>query len=129
MYTTTAAHIYRSERHVRIDIGKCMLDVGIFELDIYLQHINTTEVIQELTKKLSRYNLTRKPIVSSPQRHRSHAPLRKIIIRFKKTLLGVATERLPVFKRVTYGITQSAFWQHTVYFYIEPCFKLGQCIF
>jgi hypothetical protein len=59
MNTTTAAHIDRSERHVGIDIGKCMLDVCIFELDIYLQYPNTTEGIRELTKKLSRYNLTR----------------------------------------------------------------------
>jgi transposase len=59
MNTTTAAHIDRSERNVGIDIGKSMLDVCIFELDIYLQYANTPEGIRELTKKLSRYNLTR----------------------------------------------------------------------
>lgn len=59
MNTTTAAHIDRSERNVGIDIGKSMLDVCIFELDIYLQYPNTEEGIRELIKKLSRYNLTR----------------------------------------------------------------------
>jgi transposase len=59
MNTTTAAHIDLSERNVGIDIGKSMLDVCIFELDIYLQYANTPEGIRELTKKLSRYNLTR----------------------------------------------------------------------
>lgn len=59
MNTTTAAHIDRSERNVGIDIGKSMLDVCIFELDIYLQYANTPEGIRELLKKLSRYNLTR----------------------------------------------------------------------
>ena len=59
MNTTTAAHIDRSERNVGIDIGKSMLDTCIFELDIYLQHPNTTEGIRELLKKLSRYKLTR----------------------------------------------------------------------
>lgn len=59
MNTTTAAHIDRSERNVGIDIGKSMLDVCIFELDIYLQYANTPEGVRELTKKLSRYNLTR----------------------------------------------------------------------
>lgn len=59
MNTTTAAHIDRSERNVGIDIGKSMLDVCIFELDVYVKYPNTTEGIRELTKKLSRYNLTR----------------------------------------------------------------------
>lgn len=59
MNTTTAAHIDRSERNVGIDIGKSMLDVCIFEIDVYLQYPNTIEGIRELTKKLSRYNLTR----------------------------------------------------------------------
>jgi transposase len=59
MNTTTAAHIDRSERNVGIDIGKSMLDVCIFEPDVYLQYPNTSEGIRELLKKLSRYNLTR----------------------------------------------------------------------
>jgi transposase len=59
MNTTTAAHIDRSERHVGIDIGKSMLDVCIFEPDVYLQYPNTPEGIRELLKKLSRYKLTR----------------------------------------------------------------------
>ena len=59
MNTTTAAHIDRSERNVGIDIGKSMLDVCIFEPDIYLQYPNTPQGIRELLKKLSRYNLTR----------------------------------------------------------------------
>ena len=59
MNTTTAAHIDRSERNVGIDIGKSMLDVCIFEPDVYLQYPNTPEGIRELLKKLSRYNLTR----------------------------------------------------------------------
>jgi transposase len=59
MNTTTAAHINRSERHVGVDIGKSMLDVCIYELDIYLQYPNNSEGIRDLLKKLSRYNLTR----------------------------------------------------------------------
>lgn len=59
MNTTTAAHIDRSERNVGIDIGKSMLDVYIFEVDIYLQYPNTTEGIRALIQKLSRYKLTR----------------------------------------------------------------------
>lgn len=59
MNTTTAANIDRSERNVGIDIGKSMLDVCIFEPDIYLQYPNTPQGIRELLKKLSRYNLTR----------------------------------------------------------------------
>lgn len=59
MNTTTAAHIDRSEKHVGIDIGKSMLDVCIFEPDVYLQYPNTPEGIRELLKKLSRYKLTR----------------------------------------------------------------------
>ncbi|HTF94725.1 MAG TPA: transposase [Cellvibrio sp.] len=59
MKTTAAAHIDRNDRNVGIDIGKSMLDVCIFDLDIYLQYPNTTEGVRELTKKLSRYNLTR----------------------------------------------------------------------
>jgi transposase len=59
MNTTTAAHIDRSERNVGIDIGKSMLDVCIFEPDVYLQYPNTPQGIRELLKKLSRYNLTR----------------------------------------------------------------------
>jgi transposase len=59
MNTTTAAHIDRSERNVGIDIGKSMLDVCIFEPDVYLQYPNTPEGIRELLRKLSRYNLTR----------------------------------------------------------------------
>ena len=50
MNTTTAAHIDRSERNVGIDIGKSMLDVYIFELDIYLQQPNTLEGIRALLK-------------------------------------------------------------------------------
>lgn len=59
MNTTTSAHIDCRERNVGIDIGKSMLDVCIFELDVYLQYPNTPEGIRELLKKLSRYNLTR----------------------------------------------------------------------
>lgn len=59
MNTTTAAHIDRSERNVGIDIGKSMLDVCIYEVDVYAQFPNTPEGIRELLKKLSRYNLTR----------------------------------------------------------------------
>lgn len=59
MNTTTAAHIDRNERNIGIDIGKSMLDVCIFELDIYWQYPNTPEGIRELLKKLSRYKLTR----------------------------------------------------------------------
>ncbi|WP_369825635.1 transposase [Cellvibrio sp. PSBB006] len=59
MNTTTATHIDRSERNVGIDIGKSMLDVCIFELDIYLQYPNTPGGIRELLKKLSRYRLSR----------------------------------------------------------------------
>jgi len=59
MNTTTAAHIDHRERNVGIDIGKSMLDICIFEPDVYLQYPNTPEGIRELLKKLSRYNLTR----------------------------------------------------------------------
>ncbi|ACE85014.1 IS110 family transposase [Cellvibrio japonicus] len=59
MNTTTNAHIDCRERHVGIDIGKSMLDVCIYELDVYLQHPNTPEGIRTLLKKLSRYKLTR----------------------------------------------------------------------
>jgi transposase len=59
MKTTTAAHIDRSERHVGIDIGKSMLDVCIFELDVYLQYPNSAAGVRELLKKLARYKLTR----------------------------------------------------------------------
>ncbi len=59
MNTTTAAHIDRSERNLGIDIGKSMLDVCIFELDVYMRYTNTPEAIPELLKKLSRYKLTR----------------------------------------------------------------------
>lgn len=59
MNSTTAAHIDRSDRNVGIDIGKCMLDVCIFEPDVYAQYPNTPEGIRELLKKLSRYKLNR----------------------------------------------------------------------
>jgi transposase len=59
MNTTTAAHIDRSEKYVGIDVGKSMLDVCIFEPDVYLQYPNTPEGIRESLKKLSCYNLTR----------------------------------------------------------------------
>jgi len=59
MNTTTNAHIDRSERNVGIDIGKSMLDVCIFEVNIYLQYSNTTEGIRELLQQISRYNVTR----------------------------------------------------------------------
>ena len=59
MNTTTAAHINRSERNVGIDIGKSMLDMCIYEVDIYTQHPNTPEGIRQLLKQLSRYKVTR----------------------------------------------------------------------
>lgn len=59
MNTTTAVHIDRSERNVGIDIGKSMLDVCIYEVDVYLQYPNNLDGIRELLKKLSRYKLNR----------------------------------------------------------------------
>lgn len=59
MNTTTAAHINRSERNVGIDIGKSMLDMCIYEVDIYTQYPNTPEGIRQLLKQLSRYKVTR----------------------------------------------------------------------
>lgn len=59
MNTTTAAHINRSERNVGIDIGKSMLDMCIYEVDIYTQYPNTPEGIRQLLKQLSRYRVTR----------------------------------------------------------------------
>jgi transposase len=59
MNTTTAAHIDRSERNVGIDIGKSMLDMCIYEVDIYTQHSNTPEGVRQLLKQLSRYKVTR----------------------------------------------------------------------
>ncbi len=59
MNTTTAAHINRSERNVGIDIGKNMLDMCIYEVDIYTQYPNTPEGVRQLLKQLSRYNVTR----------------------------------------------------------------------
>jgi transposase len=48
MNTTTAAHINRNERNVGIDIGKSMLDMCIYEVDIYTQYPNTPEGIRQL---------------------------------------------------------------------------------
>ena len=59
MNTTTATHINRSERNVGIDIGKSMLDMCIYEVDIYTQYPNTPEGVRQLLKQLSRYKLTR----------------------------------------------------------------------
>ncbi len=59
MNTTTAANINRSERNVGIDIGKSMLDMCIYEVDIYTQYPNTPEGIRQLLKQLSRYKVTR----------------------------------------------------------------------
>jgi len=59
MNTTTAAHINRSERNVGIDIGKSMLDMCIYEVDIYTQYPNTPEGVRQLLKQLSRYKVTR----------------------------------------------------------------------
>lgn len=59
MNTTTAAHINRSERNVGIDIGKSMLDMCIYEVDIYTQYPNTPEGVRQLLKQLSRYKITR----------------------------------------------------------------------
>jgi transposase len=59
MNTTSAAHINRSERNVGIDIGKSMLDMCIFEVDIYTQYPNTSEGVRQLLKQLSRYKVTR----------------------------------------------------------------------
>ena len=59
MNTTTAAHINRNERNVGIDIGKSMLDMCIYEVDIYTQYPNTPEGIRQLLKQLSRYKVTR----------------------------------------------------------------------
>lgn len=59
MNTTTTAHINRSERNVGIDIGKSMLDMCIYEADIYTQYPNTSEGVRQLLKQLSRYKLTR----------------------------------------------------------------------
>lgn len=59
MNTTTASHITSQERNVGIDIGKSMLDVCIYEVDIYKQHPNTPEGVCQLLKQLSRYKITR----------------------------------------------------------------------
>lgn len=59
MNTTTAAHINRNERNIGIDIGKSMLDMCIYEVDIYVQHPNTPEGVRQLLKQLSRYKVTR----------------------------------------------------------------------
>ncbi len=47
MNTTTAAHSDRNERNVGIDIGESMLDMRIYEADIYVQHPNTSEGVRE----------------------------------------------------------------------------------
>jgi transposase len=59
MNTTTAAHINRIERNVGIDIGKSMLDMCIYEVDVYTQYPNTPEGVRQLLRQLSRYNVTR----------------------------------------------------------------------
>lgn len=59
MNTTTATHIDRSERNVGIDIGKSMLDMCIYEVDIYTQYPNTPEGVRQLLKQVSRYKITR----------------------------------------------------------------------
>ncbi len=59
MNTTTIARIKSKERHVGIDIGKSLLDVHIFELDLHWQEHNTSGGIKQLLTKLNRYKLTR----------------------------------------------------------------------
>lgn len=59
MNTTTAANINHSERNLGIDIGKNMLDVCLFEVDLYSQYPNTAEGIKQLLKSFSRYKITR----------------------------------------------------------------------
>ncbi len=58
MNTTNKARIESKERHVGIDVGKSLLDVYIYELDVYWQAQNTPEGIKELVRKLKRYQLT-----------------------------------------------------------------------
>ncbi len=58
MNTTTKTRIKSKERHVGIDVGKSLLDVYIYELDVYWQAENTPKGIKELVKKLKRYQLT-----------------------------------------------------------------------
>ena len=48
-----------SQINVGIDVGKCQLDVYIYERDIYLTVENSPEGIRALLGRLSRYRLTR----------------------------------------------------------------------
>lgn len=59
MNTTTNAKARNTDRHVGIDVGKAMLDIAIYEVDLYLQEHNCPEGIRRLINKLKRYKLTR----------------------------------------------------------------------
>lgn len=59
MNTTTKAHMRSTERHVGIDVGKSLLDVFVYELDIHWQAENTPAGIKPLVRRLKRYQLTR----------------------------------------------------------------------
>ncbi len=59
MNTTTNAKARNAERHVGIDVGKAMLDIAIYEVDLYLQERSGPEGIRLLINKLKLYKLTR----------------------------------------------------------------------
>lgn len=59
MNTTTNAKARTTDRHVGIDVGKAMLDIAIYEVDLHLQEHNCPEGIRRLINKLKRYKLTR----------------------------------------------------------------------
>lgn len=59
MKTTLSASKGNNERHIGIDVGKSVLDIYLWELDVHWQCANTVDGIQELVKQLRRYKLTR----------------------------------------------------------------------
>lgn len=59
MNSTTKAHIRSNERHIGIDVGKSLLDIYVYELDIHWQVENSPAGIKQLIRRLKRYRLTR----------------------------------------------------------------------
>ncbi len=49
MNTTTNAKARSTDRHVGIDVGKAMLDIAIYEVDLYLQAYNSAREFANLS--------------------------------------------------------------------------------
>lgn len=59
MNTISNAHIKTQLRNIGIDVGKAMLDIYVFELNLHWQEPNTPEGIQQLINRIRRYKITR----------------------------------------------------------------------